>query len=197
LPNNTIRVLVLSRWYGSQLAPLFNLLPNLHRFETNFDESINWSLKSDTSHLSLADLRVTLKDPLNDLDEMLLHMPNLKRLRVKGKINEDSVFEYFEKFIQILHFHVPILQRYDCELYYRSWNDQVDVIVIQQLNPLFNKIQCFLENIINRCYTTDLTEYPSISDYTCKYRLVDLLLLEVKIYIFKIMSSKNNFMHCR
>jgi hypothetical protein len=92
---------------------------------------------------------VTLNDSLNDLDEMLQYMPNLKRLRVKGKINKDSVLEYFEKLAKIIRSHTITLQCFDCELYFHSWYDQVDIIVIQQLDPLFKKIQCLWGKIKN------------------------------------------------
>ena len=177
LPNNTIRALILSKWYGFQLGTLFNLLPNLHRFEANFDEPFNRSLNLNTPHTSLTVLRVTLSDPLNDLDGALQYTPHLKRLRVKGKINGDSVLEHFEKLSKIIHSHTHVLQYFDCELYFHSWNDQVDITVIQQLHPLFKKIQCLSGANINRCYTTDLTEYPLYSEYAREYRFTDLLLL--------------------
>ncbi|CAF3865402.1 unnamed protein product [Rotaria sordida] len=173
LPNNTIRALILSQWYGYQLGPLFNLLPNLHRFETNFDEPFSRSLNLNMPHISLTDLRVTLNDLLNDLDEMLQYTPYLKRLRVKGKISKGSVLEHFEKLAKIIHSHTHILQRFDCELYFHSWNDQVDIIVIQQLHPLFKQIQCLLGKNINRCYATDLTEYPPDSEYAYVERSVN------------------------
>lgn len=176
MPNNTIRTLFLSTWYGAQLGSLFNHLPNLHRFEANIDGSIDWLSKIDKSHMSLTDVRVTLNDPLNDLDKMLHYMPNLRRLRIRGKINGNSVFEYFEKLATIIRSHTITLQRFDCELYFHSWYNQDNIIVIQQLHPLFKKIQCLLGKGINQCYATDLIEYPFYSEYTCKYRLIDRLL---------------------
>jgi hypothetical protein len=184
LPNNTIRTVILNRWEGSQLGPLLDLLPNLRRFETNFLEPINELTNFNKPHMSLSYLRVTLKDPLNDLSQILPHTTNLKQLRVTGKINEDSVLEYFEKLAKILRSHIPCLQQFDCELYLHAWNDQVDTITIQQLHSLFRMIQCYLGRDINQCYTTDLTEYPYSSEYACEYRLslsIDFLISYVMI----------------
>ncbi len=67
LPNNTMRALILSQWYILQVGPLFDLLPNLQQFEANIIKSVNWSSKINKPHMSLADVRVTLKDVLNDV----------------------------------------------------------------------------------------------------------------------------------
>jgi len=171
-----MRAIILSQWYGSQLGPLFKLLPNLHRFEANIEESVDCLSNIDQPHMALADVRVTLNDVLNDLNGMLQFMPNLRRLRVRGKINDDSVLEHFEKLAKIIRSHTPTLQRFDCELYFHSWYEQVDIIVIQQLAPFFKKIQCLLGKNRNQCYATDLTEYPPFSEYACKYKSLNSFL---------------------
>jgi len=171
-PNNTIRTLILNRWIGSQLGPLLHLLPNLRRFETKFLEPMNEPLNLNTHSTLLEQLRLTLEDPFDNLENILQYTPNLKQLRVTGKINEDFALMYFEKLAKLFRSKTPNLQQFDCELYFHAWTDQVDIIVIQQLHPLFKKIQCHLGNSINQCYTTDLTEYPSFSEYSCEYRSV-------------------------
>lgn len=169
-PNQTIRTLILDKWVGSQFGSLLNLLPNLRRFETKFSESINESLNLNVQYILLEHLRLTLKDPLNDLETMLQYTPNLKQLRVTGKITEDSALMHFEKLAKMFRSQTHNLRQFDCELYFHAWTDQVDIIVIQQLHPLFKKIQCHLGEDINQCYTTDLTEYPPFSEYSCEYR---------------------------
>lgn len=172
LPNNKLHSLILNQWYGLQIGPLFDLLPNLHRFEASIGESVNWLANTNKPHASLADVRVTLDNLSSDLNGLLQFMPNLKRLRVRGKISEDSVLEYFKKLTKIIHSHTPALQRFDCELYFHSWDQQVDAVVIQQLTPIFKNIQCLLGKNGNECYSTDLTEYPQFCEYACKYKLV-------------------------
>jgi len=169
-PNHTIRTLTLTSSVGSQFGSLLNLLSNLRRFETKFSESINKSLNLNVQHTLLEHLRLTLKDPLNDLEIMLQYTPNLKQLRVKGKITEDSALMHFEKLAKLFRSQTPNLRQFDCELYFHASTDQVDIIVIQQLHLLFKKIQCHLGEDINQCYTTDLTEYPHFSEYSCEYR---------------------------
>jgi hypothetical protein len=182
--NTTVRVLVLNEWYGSKHGSLLDRLPNLHRFEANIKEPANSLSNMNKPHTSLANVRVTLNGALNDLNKMLGFMPNLKKLRIRGKINENSVLDYFEKLTTIIRFRTPALQRFDCELYFYPWNlyDQVHIIVIQQLDPRFEKIQCILGKYIDQCYcyATDLTEYPSSSEYACKYKLIELSLYTIK-----------------
>jgi hypothetical protein len=183
-PNNTIRTLILSRWEGSQLGLLLNLIPNLRRFEATFPEALSGSLDLNSSHIPLEYLRMTLKVPSNDLEKMLPYMSNLKQLRVTGMITEDSILEHFEKLAKIFRSHVPNLQHFDCELYFHAWDEQVDVIAVQQLHPLFKTIQCHFGSNINQCYATDLSEYPPYSEYARKYRTFLYCSLSESYHIF-------------
>ncbi len=121
-------------------------------------------------HTSLEYLRLVLEDPFDDLEKILQCTPNLKQLRVTGKITEDSALIYFEKLAKIFRSQAHNVRKFDCELYFHAWNAEVDVIVIQQLHSLFKKIECHQGNSINQCYATDLTEYPPFSDYSCEYK---------------------------
>jgi hypothetical protein len=168
-PNNTIRTLTLNKLVGSQLSLLLNLLPNLRRLETNLTELTIDPLHMNVHHTSLELLRLTVEDPLNDLQIILQYAPLLKKLRVTGKINEDTVSLYFKALAKILRSEAKNLQQFDCELYFHAWADQTNILVIQQLHPLFKKIQCHQGNNINQCYTTDLSEYPRYSEYSCEY----------------------------
>ncbi len=164
--NNTIRTLTLNKLVGSQLSLLFNHLPNLRRLETNLILPINNSLHPIVHQNSLEKLRLTVKDPLNDVKIILPYTPSLKQLRITGKVGEDTVLSYFETLAKILRSEAKALQQFDCELYFHAWSIQVDVRVIQQLHPLFKKIKCHLGSNVNQCYTTDLNEYPVYSEYS-------------------------------
>jgi hypothetical protein len=72
--------------------------------------------------------------------------------------------------IKIFRSYTPNLQKFNCELYFHAWDDEDDIIDIQQLHPLFKIIQCHSGSGVNRCYATDLPEYPPYSEYSCKYR---------------------------
>ncbi|CAF3466402.1 unnamed protein product [Rotaria socialis] len=170
-PNSKIRTLILNRWDGSSLCSLLNLLPNLRRFETNFLESISKSLKFNMHYITLENLRITLNDPSNDLEKILSCMPNLKYLRVKGKIPDGSVLECFEKMAKTVGTYSSNLQKFDCELYFHAWIGQVDILVIQKLHPLFKMIECHFGKLINQCYATDLTEYPIFNEYAYVERM--------------------------
>jgi hypothetical protein len=171
VPNNTVRILVLGVCQVPEIDWLLDLLPNLHRFEMIFQNPIDVSQTLSTPHMSITHLRVTLEDPSDDLNELLRYMPNMKVLNVTGKINDDSTaLKDFEKLAEIFRTYTPGLQRFDCELYFHAWNAQVDILVIQQLHPLFKMIQCHLGKSINQCYATNLTKYPFFSIYTCEYR---------------------------
>ncbi len=167
--NNTIRTLILSKLIGSELSLLLNLLPNLRRLETNLIGLTIEQLHLNVYHTSLEKLRLTVTDPLNDLKTILPYTPLLKQLRITGKITENMVLLYFEALAKIFRSEVKNLRQFDCELYFHAWATQVDILVIQQLHPLFKKIQCHRGSNINRCYTTDLREYPRDSEYSCEY----------------------------
>lgn len=113
---------------------------------------------------------MTFHDLSNDLDTMLQFMPNLKKLRIRGMINEYFLLQYFEKLKEMIHFRTPVLQRFDCELYIRTLYERVSITAIQQLTPFFKNMQCFFDKFYNECYTTDLTKYPKFRAYECKYR---------------------------
>ncbi len=168
-PNNTIRTLTLNKLVGSQLSLLLNLLPNLRRLETNLVELTTDPLHLNAHHTSLEKLRLTVEDPLNDVKIILPYTPLLKQLRVTGKITENMVLLYFKELAKILRSEAKNLRQFDCELYFHAWDDQANVRVIQQLHPLFKKIQCHLGSNINQCYTTDLSEYPPYSEYSREY----------------------------
>ncbi|CAF1086372.1 unnamed protein product [Rotaria sordida] len=165
LPNLTIRTLLLGKWNASMLGPLLNFLPNLHRFETSFSESINESLHFNMYHTSIEHLRISLMDVFNDLEKILPYMPNLKQLRVTGKIPEHSISKNFENLSKILCVHTPDLQKFDCELYCHGCNEQADILIIQQFHPLFNLIQCHLGRFLSQCYTTDLTTHTTLKEF--------------------------------
>ncbi|CAF1086646.1 unnamed protein product [Rotaria sordida] len=119
-------------------------------------------------HMSLKYLRIILVNPFNDLEKILPYMPNLEELRVTGMIRERSILYHFKKLSEIFHIYTSNLKKFDCELYCDETNEQVDILIIQQLHPLFKMIQChedsFFKNfpLGNRrkyCYATDLMEY--------------------------------------
>ena len=169
-PNNTIRTLALDRLIRSDLGFLLNLLPNLRRLETSLIEPTTNTLYPIVQHTSLEKLCLTVENPLNDLKVILPCTPLLKQLRIIGKIGEKTVLSYFKALAIFFHSEAKNLQRFDCELYFHAWNIQASIVAIQQLHPLFKDIQCHRGSNINRCYTTDLTEYPRHSKYSCKYK---------------------------
>ncbi|CAF3732731.1 unnamed protein product [Rotaria sordida] len=172
LPNLTIRTLLLGKWNASMLGPLLNFLPNLHRFETSFSESINESLHFNMYHTSIEHLRISLMDVFNDLEKILPYMPNLKQLRVTGKIPEHSISKNFENLSKILCVHTPDLQKFDCELYCHGCNEQADILIIQQFHSLFNLIQCHLGRFLSQCYTTDLTTHTTLKEFAYSFLII-------------------------
>ena len=168
--NTTIHSLILSRCSELQFNRVLTLLPNLRRLETNIHTPEFDPPDLHLEHHSLEYLRVTIDDLLSDLQIILSHVPNLKRLRIKGKIDEDTVLECFKPLAHLLRSVVSNLQEFHCELYFHAWNPQISIDVIQQLHPLFKKIQRHLGSGINQCYTTDLDEYPHFSEYSRQYR---------------------------
>jgi hypothetical protein len=170
LSNNTIRSLTLDKLCGWDFHFLFNRFPNLRRLETSVTNATINPLYPIVQHTSLEKLRLTVEDPLNDLNVILPYAPLLKQLRITGKIGEKTVLLYFEALAKVLRSETKDLQQFDCELYFHSWSIQASILVIQRLHPLFKEIQCHRGSNINRCYTTDLNEYPRNSKYSCKYK---------------------------
>ena len=84
--NNKLRCFFVDRWHWHDLGPLFNQLPNLCRFETNFEKNYANMIRSIKTHLMIKHLRVTLDDPLHDLERLIQWTPNLNRLRVQGNL---------------------------------------------------------------------------------------------------------------
>ncbi|CAF1130442.1 unnamed protein product [Rotaria sordida] len=168
--NLTIRTLVLNFLNQSGLISLLNILPNLRRLETSFPVSIRESENFNLNHISLEQLRIGLVDPSNDLEKILPYIPNLKQLRVTGKINEQSILEHFQKLTKMFCMYTSNLEKFDCELYHYGCNKQIDIFIIQQLHPLFKMIQCHSGNNFEQCYTTDLMEFPISKLITCEFR---------------------------
>ncbi|CAF1086391.1 unnamed protein product [Rotaria sordida] len=168
-PNSTIRTLILHRWSGSMLVPLLNLLPNLRRLKMIFSESVNESMNFNMYQMSLTHLRISVLNPSNSLEKILPYMPNLKQLHITGMIREQSILEHFTKLTNILHIHTPDLQKFDCELFCNGMNDHIDILIIQQLHPLFKPIQRHLGDYPYQCFATNLTKYSHLKEYACEY----------------------------
>lgn len=166
IQNTTIRSLILSRCSELQFNRILTLLPNLRRLETDIHTPRFDPLDLHLQHHSLEYLRITLGDLLSDLQIILPHVPNLKRLRIKGKITEDTVLKYFQPLAHLLRLVASNLQEFHCELYFHASIPQISIDAIQQLHPLFKNIQRHLGSNINQCYTTDLDEYPYFSEYS-------------------------------
>lgn len=166
--NSLLRSLAIDKWHWSKLGFLLHRLPNLRRFETNFEKSCESTIHCIQPHLLLKHLKITLDDPLHDVEKLLKWTPNLTRLRVRGNISSDDVLKYFEKMAQFLPTLVPHLQYFDCEIYcYFSGNEGYELI-IQQLHPLFRKIRCLFGRDQYKCYATDIVTYPFGNEYHCE-----------------------------
>ena len=175
--NGTIRTLILSQTSRSELKQILCLLPQLHRCETSIVNDLYSTFLQQTNpssnfdipfQTSLEHLCLTVHDPYEDLENILAYTSHLKQLRITGRILENSVFIYFEKLAKLFRCSARDLHTFDCELYFHAQNQQADIVVIQQLHPLFKTIHCHRGPNINQCYTTDLTEYPKYSEYSRK-----------------------------
>jgi len=180
--NNALRSLAIDKWEWSKLGCLLHQLPNLHRFETKFEKSYESMIQYVQPHLLIKHLKITLDDPLHDLEKVLKWTPNLIRLRVRGNISSNDVFKYFEKMVEFLPTLVPHLQHFDCELYCYSCGNPTYELIIQQLHPFFSKIRCLLGRDQNKCYATDIMIYPVDNEYECEYSRM-----------FRAVSSKISF----
>ncbi|CAF2455034.1 unnamed protein product [Rotaria sp. Silwood2] len=190
LLNNVLRSLAINTWNWSKLGWLLHQLPNLRRFETNFAESYDSMINYIQPHLLIRHLKVTLNDPLYDLEKFLKWTPNLTRLRIRGKIRDNDVLKHFEKMAEFLPMIVPHLQYFDCELYCYTDDNEAHDLIIRQLHPLFNKIRCLLGRAQNKCYATDIMIYPLDNEYECEY--FHRVVIETDMYRIK-RFSKNAF----
>jgi hypothetical protein len=173
-PNNALRSLAIDKWNWFDLGSLLHQLPNLCRFETNFEESCTLMINYIQPHLSIKHLRVTLSDPLHDLEKLLKFTPNLAQLRVRGNLGRSLVINYFEKMAEYFPTVVPLLQNFDCELYCYSYNAQENQFIIQQLHPLFNRVRCLFGRGHNECYATDIRIYPVNNEYEGEHFIMTL-----------------------
>ncbi|CAF3866642.1 unnamed protein product [Rotaria magnacalcarata] len=167
LPSNALRSLAIDTWHWSKLDRLLHQLPNLRRFETNFGESYNSTINYIQPHLLIRHLKITLNDPLHDLEKFLKWTPNLTRLRIRGKIRDNDVLKHFEKMAEFLPMIVPRLQHFDCELYCYTNDNEARELIIRQLHPIFRKIRCLSGRAQNKCYATDIMIYPVDNEYEC------------------------------
>ncbi|CAF1351794.1 unnamed protein product [Adineta ricciae] len=163
--NNAIRCFTIDRWNLFNLGSLWNQLPNLRRFETSFDEWFQPKICSSKPHLSIKHVQVTLSDPLHDLEKLLALTPNLARLRVRGGLGRSSVTSYFEKLAKLMPKIVPLLQRFDCEVYCYSTDTRENEFNIQKLHTFFKKVRCLSGHGHNQCYATDMKIYPLNNEY--------------------------------
>ncbi|CAF4441827.1 unnamed protein product [Rotaria socialis] len=168
LPNNALRSLAIDTWHWSQLDWLLHQLPNLRRFETNFGKSYDSMIHYVQPHLLITYLKITLNDPLHDLETFLKWTPNLTRLRIRGKIRGNDVLKHFEKMAEFLSILVPRLQHFDCELYCYTNDNEAHELIIRQLHPIFSKIRCLSGRAQNKCYATDIMIYPVDNEYECE-----------------------------
>jgi hypothetical protein len=164
-PNNVLRSLVIENWDWFELSSLLHQLPNLHRLETNFEESCTSIVNCIPPHLSMSHLKITLKDPLHDLKKLLQSTPNIARLRIRGSLGSNDVIDHFEKVAEFLPILAPRLQHFDCELYCALYNSHGEEVIIQQLHPLFNRVRCLFGRGRNQCYATDIMFYPINNEY--------------------------------
>jgi hypothetical protein len=167
-PNNALRSLGIDKWHWSKLGYLLHQLPNLRRFETNFEKSYEPTVNYVQPHLLIRHLKITLGDPLHDLETLLKWTPNLTRLRVRGNIERTDALENFAKMAQFLPVLVPHLQHFACELYCYSYDNEAYELNVQQLHPLFSKIRCLIGRDQNKCYATDIMIYPVGNEYECE-----------------------------
>lgn len=166
--NLTIRTLVLNKTTTTELNNLFSILPNLHNLEATLEYGVE---KFTPIHTSLERLRLTFPYSTEQFENIniLFQTPNLKRLRMKGKIEDSSVLIFFEKLAGFFHVHLLQLQIFNCELYFHARSPQAEIVAIRQLHPLFKSIVCHLGDFNNQCYATDLTEYRFNSEYSCNF----------------------------
>ncbi|CAF1536706.1 unnamed protein product [Adineta ricciae] len=178
--NNKLRCFFVDRWKWNDLGSLFNQLPNLCRFETTFEKNYANVIRSIKPHLTIKHLRVTLDDPLHDLERLIQRTPNLNRLRVRGNLRRNPVIEYFEKLAEFLPSVVPLLQRFDCEIYCCSLDSEGNEFIIQQFHTFFKNIRYFSRQDQNQCYTTDMKTYLFDNKYEGKY----FIMINNNLYVY-------------
>ncbi|UJR24404.1 hypothetical protein I4U23_005781 [Adineta vaga] len=165
IPNNIIRSFSIDKWEWSELGFLLHQLTHLNRLEINFEESLTTIIDPIQPNFNLKYLRITLDDPINNLEKILKWTPNLIRLYICGNLINDDINVEFEKMAKYLSILTPHLQQFNCELYFHTSDHNENEFIIQKLHRLFKQIRDLDGGNGNRCFATDFSIYPHDNKY--------------------------------